>query len=87
MSECGALAPAFRNTQTASKATVRMLNFPSRCSKGGGMRVTVAFVLPLPRGWETTAAFRSWGSAAGRRSLGLWVCGAVCTCCQAPPPL
>lgn len=48
---------------------------------------TSVFSLPLPRKWGSTAAFRSWDSAAGRRSLGLWVCGAVYTCCRAPPPL
>lgn len=51
------------------------------------LELHVSPFLPLPRGWASTAAFRSWGSAAGRRSLGVWVCGAVCTCCQAPPPL
>lgn len=47
----------------------------------------VSFSLPLPTEWGSTAAARSWGSAAGRRSPGLWVCGAVCTCCRAPPLL
>lgn len=45
------------------------------------------FFLPLPKEWGSTEASHSQGNAAGRRSLGLWVCGAVCTCCRAPPQL
>lgn len=91
MCDCWVLDSACRKIQTASKASVRLwklcVKLLLQILKRGGKRATVAFVLPLPMEWETTAAFRSSGSAAGRRSLGLWVCGAVCTCCQAPPPL
>lgn len=43
--------------------------------------------VPLPTASGSTAASRSWGSAAGHTSPGLWVCGAACTCCRAPPRL
>lgn len=50
--------------------------------------VSLSFLsLPLPRVWGSTAASRSWGSAAGHTPLGISVCGAACTCCRAPPLL
>lgn len=80
-----------KKIQTASKASVRLSELCVKLHlqelKREGKRATVVFVLPLPTERETTATFHSSGSAAGRRSLGLWVCGAVCTCCQAPPQL
>lgn len=49
--------------------------------------MSLRVLLPLPRELESTVASRSWGSVSGHTSPGLWVCDAVCTCCQGPPPL